>query len=57
MVVILEEGKPPIIGLHQSRGFGADRNGPTLDIDKSGISAEDESVLKAGGRGWRRQAG
>lgn len=49
MAVVLEEGKPPFIGLHQGRGLGVGRSGPTLDIDMSGISAEDESVLKVWG--------
>lgn len=41
--IVLEEGKPPVIGIHQSRGFGGDKDGPNVDIDQSGISYQDES--------------
>jgi hypothetical protein len=41
---ILEDGKPPITGYHDSRGFGADRSSPNLDIDNSGFSALNESA-------------
>ncbi len=49
MAVVLEEGKPEVIGLHQSRGFGGDRNGPNVDIDQSGFSYEDESNFQVRG--------
>lgn len=41
--IVLEEGKPPVIGIHQSRGFGGDKDGPNVDIDQSGFSYQDES--------------
>jgi hypothetical protein len=41
--IVLEEGKPAVIGLHQSKGFGGDKDGPNVDIDQSGLSYEDES--------------
>jgi hypothetical protein len=47
--IVLEEGKPPVVGLHQSRGFGGDKNGPNVDIDQSGLSYEDESNFKLWG--------
>lgn len=47
--VILEEGKPPIIGEHMSRGFGGDRDGPNVDIDQSGLSYQDESTFQIWG--------
>jgi hypothetical protein len=49
MALVLEEGKPPFIGIHQGRGLGVGRSGPTLDIDLSGISSEDESAIKVWG--------
>ncbi len=41
--IVLEEGKPPVIGIHQSKGFGGDKDGPNVDIDQSGFSYQDES--------------
>lgn len=41
LAVVLEDGKPPVIGIQQSRGFGGDKNGPNVDIDQSGISSQD----------------
>jgi hypothetical protein len=38
--VVLQEGKPPLQGSHQSRGYGGDRNSPMFDIDKNGFSSE-----------------
>jgi len=49
MAAILEEGKPPSIGLHQGRGLGVGRNVPMIDIDMSGFSAEDESTFRVWG--------
>ncbi len=47
--IVLEEGKPAVTGLHQSRGFGGDKNGPNVDIDQSGFSYEDESNFQVRG--------
>ena len=47
--IVLEDGKPAVIGLHQSRGFGGDKNGPNVDIDQSGLSYEDESNFQVWG--------
>jgi hypothetical protein len=49
MAAILEEGKPPLIGLHKGKGLGVGRNIPMIDIDMSGFSAEDESAFKVWG--------
>jgi hypothetical protein len=48
MAVILEDGRPPLIGLHQVKGVGVGRNIPMIDIG-SGFSAEDESTFKVWG--------
>jgi len=50
LAAVLEDGKPPVIGLRQSRGFGGDRNSPTLDLDQSGFALQDESSLNVWGR-------
>jgi len=50
LAAVLEDGKPPIIGLRQSRGFGGDRNSPTLDLDQSGFALQDGSNLNVWGR-------
>ncbi|MDM7912475.1 MAG: hypothetical protein QUS09_05195, partial [Methanotrichaceae archaeon] len=47
--IVLEDAKPPVVGLHQSRGFGGDKNGPNVDIDQSGVSYEDESNFRVWG--------
>lgn len=47
--IVLEDDKPPIIGLHQSKGFGGDKDGPNVDIDQSGFSYEDESNFQVRG--------
>ncbi len=47
--IVLEDGKPAVTGLHQSRGFGGDKNGPNVDIDQSGFSYEDESNFQVRG--------
>lgn len=46
---VLEDGKLPVIGYQDSQGFGADRNTPNLDIDKSGFSALNESAYRIWG--------
>lgn len=43
--VVLEDGKSPIIGVRQSRGFGGDFNSPTFDLDQSGFSPSDNSGI------------
>jgi hypothetical protein len=47
--IVLEDGKPPVIGLRQSKGFGGDKDGPNVDIDQSGFSYEDESNFQVRG--------
>ena len=49
LAVVMEEGRQPAIGLQQSRGFGADRNLPNVDIANGGISSQDEPYLKIWG--------
>jgi hypothetical protein len=49
MAVIVQDDKAPVIGLHQGRGIGGDRNSPNLDIDQSGISSQEEPNLKVWG--------
>jgi len=46
---VLEDGQPPAMGFHDSRGFGADRNSPSLDIDNSGITALNDSAYHVWG--------
>ena len=43
--VVLEDGKSPVIGVRQSRGFGGDFNSPTFDLDQSGFSPSDSSGI------------
>ena len=38
--VVLQEGRPPLQGSHQSQGYGGDRNSPMFEIDKSGFSPD-----------------
>ncbi len=38
--VVLQEGRPPLQGSRQSRGYGGDRNSPLFEIDKSGFSPD-----------------
>ncbi len=47
--VVLQDGQPPLLGSHQSRGFGGDRNSPMFDIDQNGFSSEQEPNLKVWG--------
>lgn len=47
--IVLEKGKPAVIGIHQSRGFGGDKNGPNVDIDQSGLSYQDDSNFQIWG--------
>jgi len=47
--IVLEEGKPAVIGIHQSKGFGGDKNGPNVDIDQSGLSYQDDSNFRVWG--------
>lgn len=49
LAVVMEDGRQPAIGLQQSRGFGADRNLPNVDIANSSISSQDEPNLKIWG--------
>ncbi len=39
-VIVLQEGRPPLQGSHQSQGYGGDRNSPMFEIDKSGFSPD-----------------
>ena len=47
--VAMQEGRPHAMGLHESRGYGGDRNSPMFDIDKSGFSTEEEPNLRVWG--------
>jgi len=47
--VAMQDGRPPVMGVHQSRGYGGDRNSPMFDIDKSGFSTEEEPNLRVWG--------
>jgi hypothetical protein len=47
--IVLEGGKPAAIGVHQSKGFGGDKNGPNVDIDQSGLSYQDDSNFQIQG--------
>jgi len=47
--VAMQDGRPPAMGVHQSRGYGGDRNSPMFDIDKSGFSTEEEPNLRVRG--------
>lgn len=49
LAVVLEDGKPPVIGRQESRGFGGDRDGPNVDIDQSGISSQDGTSFQVWG--------
>lgn len=49
LAVVLEDGRPPAIGRQQSRGFGGDRDGPNVDIDRSGFSSQDGSSFQVWG--------
>ncbi len=40
--IVMEDDKPAVIGIHQSKGFGGDKNGPNVDIDQSGLAYEDD---------------
>lgn len=44
-VILLQNGQIPILGSHQSRGFGGDRNSPMFDIDKNGFSSDQEGRI------------
>ncbi|MFA6372926.1 MAG: hypothetical protein WCW68_09900, partial [Methanothrix sp.] len=48
-VVVMRDGLPHVMGQHQSRGYGGDRNSPMFDIDKSGFSSEEEPNLRVWG--------
>ncbi|MCK9564697.1 MAG: hypothetical protein M0Q43_01445 [Methanothrix sp.] len=48
-VVVMQDGLPHVMGQHQSRGYGGDRNSPMFDIDKSGFSSEEEPNLRVWG--------
>lgn len=47
--VAMQDGRPHAMGVHQSRGYGGDRNSPMFDIDKSGFSTEEEPNLRVWG--------
>jgi hypothetical protein len=47
--VAMQDGLPPVIGQHKSRGYGGDRNSPMFEIDKSGFSPEQEQNLRVWG--------
>ncbi|MCK9405529.1 MAG: hypothetical protein M0Q47_03830 [Methanothrix sp.] len=47
--VLLQDGQLPILGSHQSRGFGGDRNSPMFDIDKNGFSSDQEGRIQVRG--------
>ncbi len=49
LAVVLEDSRQPAMGLHQSRGFGGDRDSPTFDLDQSGFSVQDDQDLKVWG--------
>ena len=47
--VAMQDGSPHAMGKHKSRGYGADRNSPMFDIDRSGFSTEQEPNLRVRG--------
>jgi len=47
--ILLQEGQLPILGSHQSQGFGGDRNSPMFDIDKNGFSSDQEGRIQVRG--------
>jgi len=49
MAVVVQDGNAPIVGVHQGRGIGGDRNSPNLDIDQSGISSQEEPNIRVWG--------
>lgn len=49
VALVLEDGRQPILGIHDSRGFGGDRSNPLIDIDQSGFSALNESTYRISG--------
>jgi hypothetical protein len=48
-VLAILMNSPPIIAIHQSNGYGADRNNPNFDIDQSSIAALNESTFRITG--------
>ncbi|MFB3764203.1 MAG: hypothetical protein ACE14P_03035 [Methanotrichaceae archaeon] len=46
IALVLEEGMPPVFGIHNSRGFGGDRSNPIVDIDRNGFSASNTSSYR-----------
>lgn len=46
IALVLEDGMPPLFGVHTSRGFGGDRSNPIIDIDQNGFSALNASTYR-----------
>ncbi|MCX6678287.1 MAG: hypothetical protein NTU95_10170 [Methanothrix sp.] len=55
--VAMQDDRPYAMGVHQSRGYGGDRNSPMFDIDKSGFSTEEEPNLRVRGEVEDRATG
>jgi len=47
--VVMQDGRPNVMGQHNSRGYGGDRNAPMFDLDKSGFSMDEEPKLRVWG--------
>ncbi len=47
--VLLQDGRPPVLGSHQSGGFGADSNSPMFEIDKNGFSSDPDGRIHVWG--------
>jgi len=47
--VVMQDGRPDVMGQHNSRGYGGDRSSPMFDIDKSGFSMDEEPNLRVWG--------